>query len=52
VLLVALTSWSRESDRERSLAAGFDRHMVKPVQLAALTSLLADREQTGEPTAP
>ena len=51
VLLVALTGWSRESDHERSLAAGFDRHLVKPVHLAALTSLLAEREQICEQTA-
>ena len=29
-LLVALTGWGQEADRERSRAAGFDHHLVKP----------------------
>jgi PAS domain S-box-containing protein len=36
VLLVALTGWGQESDRQRTREAGFDRHLVKPVDLAAL----------------
>ncbi len=31
VLVVALTGWGQEADRERSHAAGFDQHFVKPV---------------------
>ncbi len=42
VLLVALTAWSRESDRERGVAAGFDRQLVKPVQAPAIARLLAE----------
>ena len=38
--LVALTGWGQEEDRRRSEEAGFDAHMVKPVDLAALTKLL------------
>jgi CheY-like chemotaxis protein len=30
-LLVALTGWGQEKDRERTKAAGFDMHFVKPV---------------------
>ena len=41
VVLVALTGWGREEDHRRSKDAGFDDHMVKPVDLAAVTKLLA-----------
>ena len=40
--LVALTGWGQEEDRRRSEEAGFDAHLVKPVELAALTALLAE----------
>ena len=40
--LVALTGWGQEEDRRRTREAGFDAHMVKPVDLAALTTLLAE----------
>ncbi len=40
-LLVALTGWGQDADRRRSLEAGFDRHLTKPVDLDALQHLLA-----------
>jgi CheY-like chemotaxis protein len=40
LVLVALTGYGRDEDKERSLAAGFDFHLVKPVNVAALESLL------------
>ena len=40
-LLVALTGWGQEEDKRRSLEAGFNFHMVKPVDPAALEKLLA-----------
>ena len=40
-LLVALTGWGQEEDRDRSREAGFDAHLVKPVDEAALRRLLA-----------
>jgi CheY-like chemotaxis protein len=40
--LVALTGWGQEDDRRRSGEVGFDAHLVKPVDLAALTQLLAE----------
>ncbi len=40
-LLVAVTGYGQESDRRRTLAAGFDRHFVKPLDVKALLSLLA-----------
>ena len=39
-LIVALTGWGQEEDRKRSRAAGFDRHLVKPVEPAMLAQLL------------
>ena len=40
-LLVALTGWGQDEDRDRSKEAGFDAHLVKPVDEAALCKLLA-----------
>jgi CheY-like chemotaxis protein len=41
VLLVALTGYGRDDDKERTRAAGFDHHLTKPVQLDALQGLVA-----------
>ncbi|MFL5329494.1 MAG: ATP-binding protein [Gemmataceae bacterium] len=40
VVLVALTGWGQESDRQKSKQAGFDHHLVKPMDFTALTKLL------------
>ena len=40
--LVALTGWGQEEDRRRAKEAGFDAHLVKPVDFGALTKLLAE----------
>jgi PAS domain S-box-containing protein len=42
VTLVAVTGWSLDRDRLRSEAYGFDRHLVKPVDLEVLRGLLAE----------
>ncbi len=42
LVLVALTGWGQEEDRRRSEEAGFDAHMVKPVDLDALSNLLVE----------
>jgi PAS domain S-box-containing protein len=39
--LVALTGWGQEEDRDRSREAGFDLHLIKPVEPGALDRLLA-----------
>ena len=41
VTLVALTGWGQESDRRRSHEAGFDTHLVKPLDPERLSALLA-----------
>jgi PAS domain S-box-containing protein len=38
--LIALTGWGQEEDRRRAKEAGFDEHVVKPVEPAALEQLL------------
>ena len=47
VVLVALTGWGQEEDRQKSREAGFDAHMVKPVDFAALKKLLAETRLIG-----
>jgi CheY-like chemotaxis protein len=42
VVLVALTGWGQEEDRRKSEEAGFDSHIVKPIDPAALEKLLAN----------
>jgi CheY-like chemotaxis protein len=39
-LMVALTGFGQESDRARAREAGFDVHLVKPVELEAITRLV------------
>jgi CheY-like chemotaxis protein len=38
--LIALTGWSQLDHRRRSLEAGFDEHLVKPVELDVLEAVL------------
>lgn len=39
-LLIAVTGYGQEDDRQRAMEAGFDHHLVKPVDLIKLKSLL------------
>ena len=41
LLLVAMTGGGQEEDRRRSHEAGFDHHLIKPVEPDALHQLLA-----------
>ena len=41
LVLVALTGWGKDEDRQKSAEAGFDSHLVKPVDHAVLEGLLA-----------
>jgi CheY-like chemotaxis protein len=43
LLLVALTGYGLPEDRQRAIDAGFDAHLVKPVDVEALQELLASR---------
>jgi PAS domain S-box-containing protein len=50
IVLVALTGWGQEEDRRKSREAGFDDHLVKPVDHDALSRLLAPRRPGSEDT--
>jgi CheY-like chemotaxis protein len=39
--LIAVTGYGRDSDREHALRAGFDHHMVKPIDVGALESMIS-----------
>jgi len=41
IKLIAVTGWGRSNDRRRSAEAGFDHHLVKPVQPDAIVELIA-----------
>jgi CheY-like chemotaxis protein len=41
IVLVALTGYGREEDKHQALTAGFDYHLVKPVDPDALPGLVA-----------
>ena len=43
-VIVALTGWGQAEDRRRSKEAGFDHHLVKPVEPAMLERFLAEIE--------
>jgi PAS domain S-box-containing protein len=47
VVLVALTGYGQEEDRLRSREAGFDAHLVKPVNLEELRVLLSQHPRKG-----
>lgn len=48
VVLIALTGWGQEEDRRRTREAGFDLHLVKPVDSAELLNVLASVLDPGQ----
>jgi PAS domain S-box-containing protein len=50
MLLIALTGWGQDEDKERAKAAGFDHHLTKPVDPETLSAMLAARAQTPSPS--
>src|SRR5262249_52688285 len=40
-LLIAITGWGQDEDRQRAREAGFDHHLTKPVDLGELRKLVA-----------
>jgi signal transduction histidine kinase/CheY-like chemotaxis protein len=42
-MLVAVTGWGQEGDRAQARAAGFDRHLVKPVDPSEIEAILESR---------
>jgi CheY-like chemotaxis protein len=52
-LIIALTGWGQDADRRRSREAGFDYHLVKPVDPTVIGRVLAEyRAFSGETTSP
>jgi CheY-like chemotaxis protein len=51
-VLVALTGYGNPEDRQQSSLAGFNAHLVKPVDLDALQQVLARPALLLEPSAP
>jgi CheY-like chemotaxis protein len=47
VLLVALTGFGQEEDKERATRAGFDAHLTKPAEGTALAAIFAHRATIG-----
>ena len=45
LLLVAVTGWAQQADREAAAAAGFDHHLAKPVDMQTLLQLLSAFEK-------
>lgn len=48
--LIALSGYGQDQDRERSTRAGFEAHMIKPVDIAALALLIQDEPQSAAGT--
>jgi PAS domain S-box-containing protein len=46
VVLVAVTGYGKEADRQRSQEAGFDHHLVKPVEFGQIEQILATVKPT------
>jgi len=49
--LVAVTGWGQEADRRRALAAGFDHHLTKPIDVTRLEALLQGSSTPDRPGA-
>ena len=47
MVLIAVTGWGQAEDRERTIAAGFDEHLVKPVDPTVLLTRLQSRFERG-----
>ncbi len=42
LFLVALTGWGADTNRRRTQDAGFDRHLVKPLDMGFLSRMIAE----------
>lgn len=52
IVMLALTGWGQEEDRRKSKKAGFDEHLVKPLDHAVFMKLLASLPLRGEVNSP
>lgn len=51
-VLIAITGWGQESDKTQAYQAGFDRHLLKPVEFSMLLEVLQDVEKIVSETCP
>ena len=42
IIIIALTGYGQNADKSRSILAGFDHHLVKPISFSALEKLLSE----------
>jgi CheY-like chemotaxis protein len=49
LMLIALSGWGQDEHRRRAREAGFDRHVTKPADLAALQSVLSAHRESHRP---
>jgi CheY-like chemotaxis protein len=49
MIVIAQTGWGQDEDRRRTLEAGFDSHLVKPVDPMALLQLVAEAKRPPSP---
>jgi DNA-binding response OmpR family regulator len=42
IFVVAMTGWGQQDNRFGSREAGFDHHMIKPIDLASIQQILRD----------
>jgi len=47
LLLVAISGWGRDEDREQSKHAGFDHHLIKPVDPDVLIQIVREATTSG-----
>jgi two-component system CheB/CheR fusion protein len=47
MILIAATGWGQESDIQQSMAAGFDAHLTKPLNVSRIKSLLDELGRRG-----
>ncbi|MGE5640394.1 MAG: ATP-binding protein [Clostridia bacterium] len=52
MVLIALTGWGQPEDKQRSHGAGFDHHLVKPVDPTVLERLLSTERPLAETAVP
>lgn len=52
ILLVALTGWGQDDYRRRSMEAGFNTHLVKPVDYEQLVRVIADHDRAASEASP
>jgi two-component system CheB/CheR fusion protein len=46
--IIAVTGWGHDADREKSREAGFDVHLVKPLEADELARVLSEKGEGGE----